>query len=121
MPTNPLPSDDMTMKRTAASELVAILSDEGISHLFVNPGMHTAPLREALAGAEAAGVPHPQAVLCVHEHIAVCAAHGHHLAGGGPQAVMAHVETGQLNLSGALGNAQRNRVPTVLFFGTGAE
>jgi acetolactate synthase-1/2/3 large subunit len=107
--------------RTSASELVAILSDEGISHLFVNPGMYTAPLREALAGAEAAGVPHPQAVLCVHEHIAVCAAHGHHLAGGGPQAVMAHVETGQLNLSGALGNAQRNRVPTVLFFGTGAE
>jgi acetolactate synthase-1/2/3 large subunit len=107
--------------RTSASELVAILSDEGVSHLFVNPGMHTAALRDALAAAEAAGVPHPQAVLCVHEHIAVCAAHGHHLAGGGPQAVMAHVESGQLNVSGALGNAQRNRVPTVLFFGDGAE
>src|SRR5215471_12137787 len=107
--------------RSATADLVAILYDEGVSHLFVNPGMQTAPLREALAEAEAAGVPHPQPVLCVHEHVALCAAHGHHLAGGGPQAVMVHVESGHLNLGVAAGNAQRDRVPVTLFCGGGAE
>jgi acetolactate synthase-1/2/3 large subunit len=107
--------------RSATADLVAILYDEGVSHLFVNPGMHTAPLREALAEAEAAGVPHPQPVLCVHEHVALCAAHGHHLAGGGPQAVMVHVESGHLNLAVAAGNAQRDRVPVTLFCAGGAE
>jgi acetolactate synthase I/II/III large subunit len=107
--------------RSATADLVAILYDEGVSHLFVNPGMHTAPLREALAEAEAAGVPHPQPVLCVHEHVALCAAHGHHLAGGGPQAVMVHVESGHLNLGVAAGNVQRDRVPVTLFCGGGSE
>src|SRR5262245_14824061 len=107
--------------RTATAELVVILYDEGITHLFVNPGMHTAPLREALAEAEAAGVPHPQPVLCVHEHVAMCAAHGHHLAGGGPQAVMVHVESGRLNVAAAVETAQRDHVPIALFCGGGAE
>src|SRR6266540_3233078 len=107
--------------RTVAAELVAILYDEGISHVFVNPGMHTAPLRQALADADAAGVPHPQLVLCVHEHVALCAAHGHHLAGGGPQAVMVHVESGPLNLGAATENARRDRVPVTLFCGGGDE
>src|SRR5215472_4080916 len=107
--------------RSATADLVAILYDEGVSHLFVNPGMHTAPLRDALAEAEAAGVPHPQPVLCVHEHVAMCAAHGHHLAGGGPQAVMVHVESGRLNLGVAAGNAQRDRVPITVFCGGGAD
>ena len=107
--------------RTTTAELVAILFDEGVSHLFVNPGMHTAPLRDALAEAEAAGVPHPQPVLCVHEHVALCAAHGHHLASGAPQAVMVHVDSGQLNLGGAAANAQRDHVPVTLFCGGGAE
>jgi acetolactate synthase I/II/III large subunit len=107
--------------RTTTADLLAILYDEGVGHLFVNPGMHTAPLREALAEAEAAGGPHLQPVLCVHEHVALCAAHGHHLAGGGPQAVMVHVESGTLNLGPAAGNAQRDRVPVTLFCGGGAE
>src|SRR5215472_8679941 len=107
--------------RSATADLVAILYDEGVSHLFVNPGMHTAPLREALAEAGIAGVPHPRPVLCVHEHVALSAAHGHHLAGGGPQAVMVHVESGHLNLGVAAGNAQRDRVPVTLFCGGGPE
>jgi acetolactate synthase I/II/III large subunit len=107
--------------RTAAAELVAILYDEGVSHLFVNPGMHTAPLRQALAEAGAAGLPHPSPVLCVHEHVALCAAHGHHLAGGGAQAVMVHVESGRLSVEGAVQNAQRDQVPVTIFCGGGDE
>jgi len=103
--------------RTLAAELVTILYDEGITHLFLNPVMYTAPLRAALAEAEAAGVPHPQPVLCAHEHVAVCAAHGHHVAGGLPQAVMVHVEGAPLNLGGALDNVLRDLVPVILFSG----
>jgi acetolactate synthase I/II/III large subunit len=105
--------------RTAAAELVSMLQDEGIGHLFVNPGMHTAPLRAALADGDAAGLPHPQAVLCVHEHVAISAAHGHHLVSGSPQAVMVHVESGDLKLESVAEHAQRSRVPMTVFYGSG--
>ena len=103
--------------RTAATELVTILADEGISHLFVNPGMHTAPLREALTEADVAGLPHPQPVLCVHEHVALSAAHGHYLVSGAPQAVMVHVESGRLKMEIVAEHAQRCRVPVTVFYG----
>jgi acetolactate synthase I/II/III large subunit len=105
--------------RTAAAELVTVLQDEGIGHLFVNPGMYTAPLRAALADADAAGLAHPQAVLCVHEHVALSAAHGHHLVSGDPQAVMVHVQSGDLKLEGVAEHAQRSRIPVTVFYGSG--
>ncbi len=104
--------------RTTAAELVTVLYDEGIGHLFVNPDMHTAPLRAALAQADAAGTPHPQAVLCGHEHLALYAAHGHNLVSGSPQAVMVHVVGGRLDLDRAAENAVRDRVPVILFSGS---
>jgi acetolactate synthase-1/2/3 large subunit len=103
--------------KTLAAELVTILHDEGVGHLFLNPLMHTAPIRRALADADASGHPHARPVLCAHEHAALCAAHGHHLAGGGPQAVMVHVEGAPLELGGALENALRDLVPVTLFSG----
>src|SRR5215469_10070501 len=105
--------------RTVAAELVTMLQDEGIGHLFVNPGMYTAPLRAALAEADAAGLPHPQPVLCVHEHVALSAAHGHHLVSDAPQAVMVHVENGDLKLECVADHAQRSRVPVTVFYGNG--
>jgi acetolactate synthase I/II/III large subunit len=101
----------------AAAELTATLADEGVAHLFINPGTDTAPVQEALAGARASGTPHPRAVLCTHEFVALSAAMGHYFASGTPQAVMVHVDAGTLNLGGALHNAQRNRVPAVIFAG----
>src|SRR5918999_4830252 len=101
----------------AAAELVGTLADEGVEHLFINPGTDTAPVQEALAAARANGTPHPRSVLCTHEFVALSAAMGHHFAGGGPQAVMVHVDAGTLNLGGAIHNAQRNRVPVVIFAG----
>jgi acetolactate synthase-1/2/3 large subunit len=106
-----------TAPTDAAAELVATLADEGVQHLFINPGTDTAPVQEALAAARASGAPHPRAVLCIHEFVALSAAMGHHFAGGGPQAVMVHVDAGTLNLGGAIHNAQRNRVPVVVFAG----
>ncbi|HZB31972.1 MAG TPA: thiamine pyrophosphate-requiring protein [Streptosporangiaceae bacterium] len=101
----------------AAAELVGTLADEGVEHLFINPGTDTAPVQEAMAAARANGTPHPRSVLCTHEFVALSAAMGHHFAGGGPQAVMVHVDAGTLNLGGAIHNAQRNRVPVVIFAG----
>jgi acetolactate synthase I/II/III large subunit len=101
----------------AAADLVALLADEGVFHLFINPGTDTAPVQEALAAARAAGTPMPETVLCLHEHVALSAAIGHHMASGLPQAVMVHVDAGTLNLGGAIHNAQRNRVPVVVLAG----
>jgi len=96
-----------------------MLQDEGVGHLFVNHGMNTAPLRAALADADAAGLPHPQPVLCVHEHVALSAAHGHHLVSDAPQAIMVHVDDGQLKLESVAEHAQRSRVPITVFYGSG--
>lgn len=108
---------DRELSRTAADDLVAALAAEGVSHLFINPGTDTAPVQEALAAARAAGEPHPRAVLCTHEFVALSSAMGHHFVSGEPQAVMVHVDAGTLNLGGAVHNAQRNRVPVVVFAG----
>ena len=101
----------------AAAELVGTLADEGVQHLFINPGTDSAPVQEALAAARKDGAPSPRAVLCTHEFVALSAAMGHYFASGTPQAVMVHVDAGTLNLGGALHNAQRNRVPAVIFAG----
>jgi len=101
----------------AAAELVEILADEGVGHLFMNPGTDTAPIQEALAAARAAATPHPDTILCIHEHVALSAAIGHHQLSGRPQAVLVHVDAGTLNLGGALHNAQRNGTPVVIMAG----
>jgi acetolactate synthase-1/2/3 large subunit len=101
----------------AAANLIALLADEGVAHLFINPGTDSAPVQEALAAARAAGTPAPQPVLCVHESVALAAAIGHHMVSGRPQALMVHVDAGTLNLGCQLHNAQRNRTPVVVFAG----
>jgi acetolactate synthase I/II/III large subunit len=101
----------------AAAELVATLADEGVRHLFINPGTDTAPVQEALAAARTSGTPSPRAVLCTHEFVALSSAMGHYFVTGTPQAVMVHVDAGTLNLGGAWHNAQRNRLPVVVFAG----
>src|SRR5215475_15386554 len=101
----------------AAAELVATLADEGVQHLFINPGTDTAPVQEALAAARTGKTPSPRAVLCTHEFVALSSAMGHYFVTGTPQAVMVHVDAGTLNLGGAWHNAQRNRLPVVVFAG----
>jgi len=109
--------DTGSMVTDAAAELTGALADEGVQHLFINPGTDTAPVQEALAAARKTGTRHPRAILCTHEFVALSSAMGHYFATGTPQAVMVHVDAGTLNLGGALHNAQRNRVPAVIFAG----
>ncbi|HKF18350.1 MAG TPA: thiamine pyrophosphate-binding protein [Candidatus Dormibacteraeota bacterium] len=105
--------------RTAAAELVTILYDEGVSHVFVSPGANATALRDSLTDAETEGMPHPEPILCAHEQVAILAAHGHHLASGGPQAVVVSVEGPDLNLGGAIHGAQRHRIPMTVFSSAG--
>jgi acetolactate synthase-1/2/3 large subunit len=107
----------MTTTEDAAHQLVGILADEGVDHLFINPGTDTAPVQEALAAARVSGRASPRSVLCVHEHVALSSAIAHHMLSGRPQAVMVHVDAGTLNLGGAIHNAQRNRTPVVVMAG----
>ncbi len=108
-----MPTADPTDVPEAAANLIALLADEGVSHFFINPGTDSAPLQEALAAARATGNPTPQAVLCLHESVALAAAIGHHMISARPQAVMVHVDAGTLNLGCQIHNAQRNRTPVV--------
>ena len=102
---------------TAADQLLSVLVDEGITHLFLNPGTDTAPIQEAFAARRAQGRVEPVPVLCLHEHVALSAAIGGFMVTQRPQAVMVHVDCGTLNLGGAVHNAQRNGVPAVIFAG----
>lgn len=107
--------------RSAAAELVTILYDEGLSHVFLSPGTHATAIRDSLADAEAAGAPHPQPVLCAHEQVALLAAHGHHLASGSVEAVVVGVDQPQVSLGAAIHGVQRDRIPVTLFSEAGPE
>ncbi len=55
--------------------------------------------------------------MCPHETVALSAAHAYAMVTGEPQAVVVHVDVGTLNLSGAVSNAMRGRVPVLVFAG----
>jgi len=59
----------------------------------------------------------PEVVLCVHEQVAMAAAHGYFLLTGRPQVVMVHVDVGTQQVGGALHNAQRARIGVILCAG----
>lgn len=90
-----------------AEAVLALYAAHGVDYVFINPGTDTFPLQEAYARRMAAGLPCPQAVMCIHEHVAVSAAHGYFLATGRPQVVQVHVDLGTINAGGSLHNAQR--------------
>lgn len=101
----------------AADAYVAALLDQGVSHLFLNPGTDTFPVQEAIARRQALGLPTPTVVLCPFEVVALAAAHGFYAASGRPQAVLVHVDVGTQNLGAMLHNAQRGRAAVFISAG----
>ena len=93
-----------------AEAVLALYAAHGVDYIFINPGTDTFPLQEAYARRMEQGLPCPRAVMCIHEHVAVSAAHGYFLATGRPQVVQVHVDLGTINAGGALHNAQRANV-----------
>src|SRR5205085_7069820 len=90
-----------------AEAVLALYAAHGVDYIFINPGTDTFPLQEAYARRMEQGLPCPQAVMCIHEHVAVSAAHGYYLATRRPQVVQVHVDLGTINAGGSLHNAQR--------------
>ena len=105
---------------TGAEAFLEVMNANGIEHIFFNPGGDLAPIQAAVLKYKAMGKPAPKLVLCLHESVAMTAAHGHYMVTGKPQLVMVHSELGTQQVAGALHNAQWGRIPVVLWAGVAA-
>lgn len=101
-----------------AEIFVSMLNRQGVDFIFLNPGTDTVPVQEALAKFQTLGMKTPRVVLCLHEFVAMSAAHGYFMVSGQPQMVLVHVGLGTQQLGGALHNAQRSRAAVLLCAGT---
>ncbi len=100
-----------------ADVFLRYLKEVGVDYLFANAGTDFAPLIEAFARADKAGVAVPEPIPVPHENLAVAMAHGYTMATGRPQAVMAHVNVGTANMINGVMNAARARIPMYVLAG----
>ncbi len=103
-----------------AEAFIEVLNANGIEHIFFNPGGDTAPIQAAILKYAALGKKAPKLVMCLHESVAMSAAHGHYMVSGRPQVVMVHSEPGTQQVGGGLHNAQWGRIPVILWAGLAA-
>jgi len=104
---------------TTSTAFLEALAEAGVRYIFANLGSDHPGLIEALARARAQGREDevPRLIVCPHETVALSAAHAYAMVTGEPQAVIVHVDVGTQNLSGAVSNAMRGRVPVLIFAG----
>ncbi|MBM3407299.1 MAG: thiamine pyrophosphate-binding protein [Betaproteobacteria bacterium] len=97
---------------TGRSAFLALLQDEGITHLFGNPGTTELPIMHALAE-------HPSLtyVMAMQESAVVSMADGFSRASGQLVAANVHVAPGLGNAMGALFGAKFTRTPLILTAG----
>lgn len=89
-----------------AEAFLEVLNSNGIEQVFFNPGGDLAPIQAAVLRYRVLGKKAPRLVLCLHESVALSAAHAHYMVTGKPQVVMVHSELGSQQVGGALHNAQ---------------
>lgn len=102
---------------TVADAFLERLVDHGVDYVFINPGSDIAPIQEAIVKFGAQSRRAPQLVLCVHESVALAAAHGYFMMTGRPQVVLVHADVGTQNLGANVHNAQRGRAGVVICAG----
>ena len=95
-----------------AGLLLETLLDEGVTHLFGNPGTTELPLMDALVNEERL-----RFILTLHEGVAISAAEGYGLSTGRPAAINLHVAPGLGNAMGLLYNAKRSGAPMLVTAG----
>lgn len=100
----------------AAQVVVEILDRAGVRALFTMPG-DAFPILEACVSAADRGASAPQIITCLHELVAVGAAHGHHMVSRVPQACLLHVDVGMQMAGGMVHNAQRGRAAMLIMNG----
>src|SRR5258707_3629300 len=102
----------MKNRTTGRSAFLALLKDEGISHLFGNPGTTELPIMHALKE-------HPDLtyVMAMQESLVVAIADGFSRASGRLVACNVHVAPGLGNAMGSLYNASFTGTPMILTAG----
>jgi benzoylformate decarboxylase len=97
---------------TGSSAFLALLKDEGITHLFGNPGTTELPIMHALND-------HPDLtyVMAMQESVVVAIADGYSRASGRLVACNVHVAPGLGNAMGSLYNAKFTGTPMILTAG----
>src|SRR4051794_24351698 len=102
----------MKNKITGRSAFLALLKDEGVTHLFGNPGTTELPIMHALKD-------HPDLtyVMAMQESLVVAIADGFSRASGRLVACNVHVAPGLGNAMGSLYNAQFTGTPMILTAG----
>src|SRR6202007_2645997 len=102
----------MKNRITGRSAFLALLKDEGITHLFGNPGTTELPIMHAL-------MDHPELtyVMAMQESLVVAMADGFSRASGKLVACNVHVAPGLGNAMGSLYNAQFTGTPMILTAG----
>jgi benzoylformate decarboxylase len=97
---------------TGRSAFLAVLKDEGVTHLFGNPGTTELPIMHALAE-------HPDLnyVMAMQESLVVAMADGFSRASGQLTAANVHVAPGLGNALGSLYNAKFTGTPIILTAG----
>jgi benzoylformate decarboxylase len=102
----------MMNRITGRSAFLALLKDEGITHLFGNPGTTELPIMHALKD-------HPDLtyVMAMQESLVVAIADGYSRASGRLVACNVHVAPGLGNAMGSLFNAKFTGTPMILTAG----
>ncbi|ATL32503.1 thiamine pyrophosphate-binding protein [Streptomyces formicae] len=111
-PASTPPTGDPSTDITGAELVLRVLRDEGVRHVFGNPGTTELPLIQRLASQRDI-----QYVLALQEASAVAMADGHARVTGRPAFVNLHAAAGLGNGMGALTNAAAARVPLVVTAG----
>src|SRR5437660_7965888 len=103
---------NMKNRITGRSAFLALLKDEGITHLFGNPGTTELPIMHALKD-----LPDLTYVMAMQESLVVAIADGFSRASGRLVACNVHVAPGLGNAMGSLYNAQFTGTPMILTAG----
>ena len=90
-----------------AEAFIELLVANGVKYIFFNPGTDNMPILEAVYRRQSQGKPVPELILCLHEALAMSAAHGYFMVNEEPQVCMVHVDGGTQQVGAALHNAQR--------------
>jgi amino acid adenylation domain-containing protein len=109
--------DKQQLVATVSDEFIELLNSYAVEHIFINPGTDTAPILESIAKFKNQGRRTPELILCLHESVAMAAAHGHFMVSGRPQVLMVHVDVGTQNIGANLHNAQRGRAGVIICAG----
>lgn len=97
--------------------MVSAMAHGGVDHLFFTSGSDILSFQEAIAKADARGLPAPTIVTTLHEAVGLNAAVGSAMISGRPAATAVHVDVGLQNHGCAIHNAHAANAPVLLMAG----